>query len=79
MVVYSPYLYQVEIVGCSFRQLRSFRCSDLFVGSHISAFNFCKSQFRERVSQSTDSLEGLWPGSALTRAPTKVGWNLLPR
>jgi hypothetical protein len=29
-----------------------------FVGSHISAFNLCKSQFRERVSQSTISLKG---------------------
>jgi len=28
------------------------------VGSHISAFNFCKSQFRERVSQSMISLKG---------------------
>ena len=27
-----------------FRQLRSFRCFRSFVGSHISAFNFCKSQ-----------------------------------
>jgi hypothetical protein len=29
-----------------------------FVGSHISAFNCCKSQFRERVSQSMLSLLG---------------------
>jgi hypothetical protein len=29
-----------------------------FVGSHISAFNCCKSQSRERVSQSTISLKG---------------------
>jgi hypothetical protein len=63
----------------SFRQLRSYRCSDLFVGSHISAFSFCTSQFRERVSQSKISLKGLWPGSALTRASTKVGCNLLPQ
>jgi len=33
-----------------FRQLRSFRCFRSLVGSHISAFNFCKSQSRERVS-----------------------------
>jgi len=32
-----------------------------FVGDHISAFHFCKSQFRERVSQSMISLRGLWP------------------
>jgi hypothetical protein len=32
-----------------------------FAGSHISAFNFCKSQSRERVSQSMFSLRGLWP------------------
>jgi hypothetical protein len=29
-----------------------------FVGSHIFAFKFCRSQFRERVSQSTISLKG---------------------
>ena len=44
-----------------FRQLRSFRCFRSFVGSHISAFKFCKSQSRERVSQSMISLKGLWP------------------
>ena len=43
---------------CLFRQLRSFRCFRSFVGSHISAFNFCKSQSRERVSQSMFSLKG---------------------
>lgn len=38
---------------CSARSL--FRS---FLGSHISAFNCCKSQFRERVSQSIFSLLG---------------------
>ena len=54
-----------------FRQLRSFRCFRSFVGSHISAFNFCKSQSRERVSQSNISLKRAMAGSALTRASTK--------
>ena len=41
-----------------FRQLRSFSLFRSFVGNHISAFNCCKSQSRERVSQSTISLKG---------------------
>lgn len=48
-------------LGCLFRQLRSFRCFRSSVGSHISAFNCCKSQSRQRVSQSIFSLQGLWP------------------
>ena len=61
--------YHVEFSGAPFVSslVSLFRS---FVGSHISAFNFCKSQFRERVSQSTISLKG-YGGSALTRASTK--------
>jgi len=49
--------YHVEFSGAPFVSslVSLFRS---FVGSHISAFNFCKSQFRERVSQSTISLKG---------------------
>jgi hypothetical protein len=61
-----------------FRQLRSYRSSDLFVGSHISAFSFCTSQFRERVSQSKISLKGYGRVPRLPVRRRKLGCNRSP-
>src|SRR5215467_11139041 len=65
----SPFLFDTYVPISFVSTARSLFRS--FVGSHISAFNFCKSQSRERVSPSMFQPPRTMVGSALTRALTK--------
>jgi hypothetical protein len=61
-----------KFLGLSLSSAPLVHCFRSFVGSHISAFNCCKSQFRERVLQSIFSLQGYGRFRAYPRVDERV-------